>query len=57
MIQLQGNAVTSLSATLRSYVLSGDSASVLPLEQAAAIAALEPGNGLSLAYVDDGGSS
>ncbi len=56
-IQLQGNAVTSLSATLRSYVLSGDSASALPLEQAAAIAALEPGNGLSLAYVDDGGSS
>ena len=56
-IQLQGNAVVSLSATLRSYTLSGDSASVLPLEQAAAIAALEPDNGLSLAYVDDGGSS
>lgn len=56
-IRLQGSAVTSLSVTLRSYALSGDSASPLPLRQAAAIAALEPGKDLSLAYVDDGGST
>lgn len=56
-IRLQGSAVTSLSVTLRNYTLSGDNASPLPLQQAAAIAALEPGKGLSLAYVDDGGST
>lgn len=55
-IRLQGSAVLSLSAVLRSYTLSGENAAPLPLRQASAIAALDPGKGLSLAYVDDGSS-
>ena len=55
-IRLRGSAVLSLSAAVRSYTLSGDSAVPLPLKQASAIAALDPGKGLSLAYVDDGSS-
>lgn len=55
-IQLRGSAVLSLSAALRSYTLSGENAAPLPLRQASAIAALDPGKGLSPAYVDDGGS-
>lgn len=55
-IRLRGSAVLSLSAVLRSYALSGENAAPLPLRQASAIAALDPGKGLSLAYVDDGSS-
>lgn len=55
-IRLHGSAVLSLSAALRSYALSGENAAPLPLRQASAIAALDPGKGLSLAYADDGSS-
>lgn len=56
-LHLDGSAVTSLTVTLREYESTGESAALLPLKQAAAIAALDPGKGLSIAYVDSGAAN
>lgn len=56
-VRLSGSAVTALTVTLREYAATGESASLLPLKQASAIAALDPGRELSIAYVDSGTGS
>jgi len=56
-VRLSGNAVTSLSLYFRQYTAGSDSSLLLPLPQAIAIAAKQPGKELFLGYTDNGGNS
>ncbi|MCI8689681.1 MAG: hypothetical protein HFF87_05135 [Oscillibacter sp.] len=54
-ITLTGTSVTALTLRLHSYGLTEEVSMLLPLRQALAVAAAQPGAELSIAYVDRGG--
>ena len=54
---LTGTTVSSMMLTLRQYTASADTSLLLPLRQALAIAALDPGRELSIGYADSGAAS
>lgn len=56
-VTLNGSAVSSVTLKLRSYTVSEESSTLLPLRQALAIAAEEEGSELAIGYADGGGSS
>lgn len=56
-VTLNGSAVSSVTLRLRSYTISEESSTLLPLRQALAIAAEEEGSELAIGYADGGGSS
>ena len=56
-ITLSGTSVTRLTLRFRQYTASGESSLLLPLRQTLAIAAEQPGTGLSLGYADNGGDT
>ena len=51
-VTLTGTTVTSLTLRFRQYTPSGETSLLLPLTQALAVAAREPGKELTIAYVD-----
>lgn len=56
-VTLTGASITEVTVRLRQYAASGESALLLPLRQALAIAAEHPGSELSVGYADGGGST
>lgn len=54
-VTLTGSAVTSLTLRFRQYNPSGESSLLLPLPQALAVAAANPGKELSVGYVERNG--
>nr|WP_325181720.1 hypothetical protein [uncultured Oscillibacter sp.] len=54
-VTLTGSAVTALTLRFRQYTLSGETSLLLPLAQALAVAAEDPGKELSIGYVERGG--
>ena len=56
-VTLNGSAVSSVTLKLRSYTVSEESSTLLPLRQALAIAAEQEGSELAIGYADGGGSS
>lgn len=56
-VTLNGSAVSSVTLKLRSYTISEESSTLLPLRQALAIAAEQEGSELAIGYADGGGSS
>lgn len=56
-ITLSGSVISSLSLRLRTYTATSESSLLLPLRQALAIAAHNPGTELSISYADSGASS
>ena len=56
-VTLSGTHVTELTLRLRQYSTSGESSLLLPLRQALAIAAEQPGIELSVGYADSGGDT
>jgi len=56
-VTLIGTTITAMDLNIRQYTVSADSTSLLPLQQALAIAAREKNTDLSIGYVDKGGSS
>ena len=55
-ITLSGSAVVSMQLLFRQYTLTAADSHLLPLTQAAAIAASYPGTELTLGYAEDGGA-
>jgi len=55
-VTLSGTAVSSLSLRFRQYTVTGNNSLLLPLQQAAAIAAQRPGFELTIGYTDNGGN-
>lgn len=53
-VSLAGSAVSTLELRFRQYVPTEETSLLLPLRQALAIAALEPGAELSIGYADNG---
>lgn len=53
-VLLEGTAVSGVTLRFRQYNATGDNSLLLPLTQALAIAAGEPGQELSIGYVDNG---
>ena len=56
-VTLEGSEVTKLSLRFRQYTLSDESARLLPLKQALAIAAGHPGAELAVGYADNNGDT
>lgn len=56
-ITLSGATVSTLSLQLRQYTADSEDSLLLPLRQALAIAALQPGAELAIGYADSGGST
>jgi len=56
-VTLSGTAVSSLSLRFRQYTVTGNNSLLLPLQQAAAIAAQRPGFELTIGYTDNGGNT
>ena len=56
-VTLSGATVSTLSLRLRQYAVSSETSLLLPLRQAAAIAARQKGAELTIGYADNGGSS
>ncbi len=54
-VTLTGTSITSLTLRLRTYAPTEELTVLLPLRQALAVAARQPGAELSIAYVDRGG--
>ena len=54
---LSGTCVSALTLCFRQYTAEGESSLLLPLKQAIAIAAQQPGKELFLAYTDSGGDT
>jgi len=53
-VTLTGNVISSLTLHFRQYSSAGTNSLLLPLTQATAIAAQQPGQELSIGYVDNG---
>ena len=53
-VTLDGAAVSGMTLRFRQYTASGDASLLLPLTQALAIAACQPGQELSIGYADTG---
>lgn len=56
-VKLEGTAVSDMTLRFRQYVSAGTTSLLLPLTQALAIAAQQPGQELSIGYVDNGSDS
>ena len=56
-VTLSGRAISALTLQLRQYSADGTTSLLLPLQQAMAIAAGQPGVELSIGYADNGASS
>ena len=56
-VTLDGSGITRLSLRFRQYTLSGESSRLLPLKQAMAIAAGQPGAELAVGYTDNNGDT
>ena len=56
-VVLSGTCVSALTLCFRQYTAEGESSLLLPLKQAIAIAAQQPGKELFLAYTDSGGDT
>lgn len=56
-VTLSGSDITSLTLRVRQYSHTGEIASLLPLQQALAIAAQTPGGELTIGYSDRGGDT
>lgn len=56
-VTLTGNSVSTLSLRFRQYTATNENSLLLPLRQAAAIAARQKGAELTIGYADNGGST
>ena len=54
-VTLTGSGVTALTVRFRQYIPTGESSLLLPLAQALAVAAGDPGKELSVGYVERNG--
>lgn len=56
-VTVKGGSISAFSLRLRRYTATAETALLLPLRQAAAIARIKPGAELSVAYIDGGGET